>query len=111
MVIGGRIILLDSYTHCAQSGGIRCEALTVPSLALPHPSQRDRFLSLRSDARASVNDRVSCLPILFVTGIQSAPLGCVPKDFPLPAAEAVKEATTLSHQKDYAPGKAADKAA
>jgi len=35
----------------------------------------------------------------------------VPKDFPLPAAEAVKEAAMLSHQKDYGPGKASDKAA
>jgi NADH-quinone oxidoreductase subunit I len=35
----------------------------------------------------------------------------VPKDFPLQAAEEVKEATILSHKKDYAPGKASEKAA
>jgi hypothetical protein len=41
-------ILLDSCTHCAQGNGVRCEApLAVPSLALPDPSQRDRFPSLR----------------------------------------------------------------
>ena len=51
--IRASIILLDSRTHCAQGDIVRCEApLTVLSLALPDPSRRDRFPSLRrSDAR------------------------------------------------------------
>jgi len=40
--------LLDSNPHCARGEDVRCEApLAVPSLALPDPSQRDRFSSLR----------------------------------------------------------------
>ena len=47
------IIVLDSEPHCAQGDNVPYEAsVTVPSLALPGSSQRDRFLSLRrSDAR------------------------------------------------------------
>lgn len=41
-------IWLDSCTHCAQSENGQGEApLTVLSLALPGPSQRDRFPSRR----------------------------------------------------------------
>ena len=46
--VSPQFISLDSCTHCAQGDGVRCEApLAVPSLALPDPSQRDRFPSLR----------------------------------------------------------------
>jgi hypothetical protein len=41
-------ISLDSCTHCAQGDVVRCEApLAALSLALPDPSQHDRFPSLR----------------------------------------------------------------
>ena len=46
--VSTQYISLDSYPHCAQGDGVRCEApLAVLSLALPDPSQRDRFPSLR----------------------------------------------------------------
>ena len=48
LAIETHIRLLDSRLYSAQSDAVRCEApLTVLSLALPDPSPRDRFLSLR----------------------------------------------------------------
>jgi hypothetical protein len=43
-----QFISLDSCPHCAQGDVVRCEApLAALSLALPDPSQHDRFPSLR----------------------------------------------------------------